>query len=237
MKIDTPGGLPHHAPAMNAPEPRPEDPAPPLDEGAATPPEPAPAPVPEPAPAPVPEPENVVAEVASDVRAAIAPVGSAMKADVGNLADFLRGIQSGYLLAGLGLLAATALVGVLVTLFSGFSDWFMHLAMYLVLISFALLYVRAHQRNYRIMRAIWAVLGLGLIAFFAWILIDLVPARLDVLSGRPRPGGLTGPEVALRPHAGALWVPALMLCLVGLWLLSHWLVLARFRKPRGPRVS
>lgn len=179
------------------------------------------------------EPETVAAEVASDVRAAIAPVRSAMKADVGSLAVFLRSIQSGYLLAGLGLLAVTGIVGVIVTLLYGFSDWFMHLAMYVVLLSFALLYVRAHQRNYRVMRAIWAVFALALIVFFAWILIDLVPQRLDVLSGRPRPGGFTGPEVALRPHAGGLWAPIVMLGLVALWLASHWLVLSRYRALRA----
>lgn len=180
-----------------------------------------------------PEPETVAAEVASDVRAAIAPVRSAMKADVGSLGVFLRSIQSGYLLAGLALLATAGIVGVVVTLLYGFSDWFMHLAMYVVLLSFTLLYVRAHQRNYRIMRAIWAVFALALIVFFAWILIDLVPQRLDVLSGRPRPGGFTGPEVALRPHAGGLWAPIVLLCLTALWLSSHWLVLSRYRAMRA----
>lgn len=180
-------------------------------------------------PGPEPEPETVAAEVASDVRAAISPVRSAVQADVGSFRAFLGSIQSGYLLAGLFLLAATAAAGVLITLLTGFSDWYMHAAMYLVLMSFALLYVRAHQRGFRIMRAIWALGGLALIAFFVWILIDLVPARLDVLSGRPRPGGLTGPEVALRPRADGLWVVVVMLGLVGLWLASHWLVLARYR--------
>jgi len=180
----------------------------------------------------VPESETVAAEVASDVRAAIAPVRSALKADVGSLPKFLRSIQSGYILAGLGLLAATGVGGVAVTLLYGFSDWFMHLAMYGVLLSFTLLYVRAHQRHYRVMRAIWAVFALALIVFFAWILIDLVPARLDVLSGRPRPGGFTGPEVALRPPAGALWAPIVLLCLTALWLSSHWLVLSRYRAAR-----
>lgn len=181
-------------------------------------------------PAPEAESETVAAEVASDVRAAIAPVRSAVRSDVGRAAAFFRGIHSGYLLAGLGLLGLTALVGVLVVLLSDFSDWYMHLAMYVVLGAFVLLYVRAHQRNFRIMRAIWAVLALALIAFFAWILVDLVPARLDVLSQRARPDGLVGPEVALRPRAGALWVPGIMLGLVGLWLASHWLVVARFRQ-------
>lgn len=181
-------------------------------------------------PAPEAESETVAAEVASDVRAAIAPVRSAVKSDVGRVAAFFRGIHSGYLLAGLGLLGLTAFVGVLVVLLADFSDWYMHLAMYVVLGAFVLLYVRAHQRNFRIMRAIWAVLALALIAFFAWILVDLVPARLDVLSQRARPGGLVGPEVALRPRAGGLWAPFVMLSLVGLWLASHWLVVARFRQ-------
>lgn len=181
------------------------------------------------------EEETVAHEVASEARAAIAPVGSAMKADVGSLAAFLRSIQSGYLLGGLGLLAATGVVGVLVTLLGGFSDWFMHAAMYVVLIAFALLYVRAHLRGYRVMRGLWALCCLALIGFFIWILVDLVPARLDVLSGRPRPGGLTGPEVALRPAADGLWAPIAMLGLVGLWLVTHWLILARYRIHRsGP---
>jgi len=179
------------------------------------------------------ESETVAAEVASDVRAAIAPVRSAMKADVGSLGTFLRSIQSGYLLAGLGLLAATGVVGVLVTLLTGFSDWFMHLAMYGVLLSFALLYVRAHQRNYPVMRAIWAILALALIVFFIWILIDLVPSRLDVLSGRPRPGGFTGLEMAQRPQAGGLWAPIVMLSLTVVWLTSHWLFLSRYRALRA----
>jgi len=181
--------------------------------------------------------ETVASEVASDVRAAIVPVGSALKADVGHLTAFLRGIQSAYLLTGLSLVLATALVGVLVTLLGGFSDWFMHLALYVVLMSFILLYVRAHQRGYRMMRAIWAGLALAISAFFAWILVDLVPARLDVLSGRPRPGGLTGPEVALRPQADGLWAPVIMLCLVGLWLVSHWLFFARHRRGARGRTS
>lgn len=189
----------------------------------------APAPDAATTPEPESESETVAAEVASDVRAAIAPVRSAVKADVGRLAAFFRGIHSGYLLSGLGLLAVTAVLGVLVVLLADFSDWYMHLAMYVVVGAFVLLYVRAHLRNFRIMRAIWALLALALIAFFAWILVDLVPARLDVLSGRPRPGGLVGPEVALRPRAGGLWIPFTLLCLVGLWLVSHWLIVARYR--------
>ncbi len=178
------------------------------------------------------ESETVVAEVASDVRAAIAPVGSAMKADVGSIATFLRSIQSGYLLAGLGLLAATGVVGVLVTLVHGFSDWFMHLAMYFVLLAFALLYVRAHQKGYRIVRAIWAVLAVTLTVYFIYILLDLMPQRLDVMSNRTRPGGFTGIGVDLREPAPGLWAPVIMLAATVLWLLSHWLFLSRYRAPR-----
>jgi len=200
--------------------------------GARPPADPIPAP-----PADESEQETVAAEVASDVRAAIGPVGSALKADVGSFTRFLRGIHSGYLLAGLALLAATAAVGVIVTLLHGFSDWFMHLAMYVVMLAFALLYVRAYQHNYRIMQAIWAIVGLALIGFFVWILLDLIPARLDLLSGRPRAGGFTGPEVALRARAPGLWAPIAMLVLTGLWLLSHWLVLSRYRVARARPAS
>ena len=188
---------------------------------------------PDPVPPTHDESETVAAEVASDVRAAIAPVGSALKADVGSLTTFLRSIQSGYLLAGLGLLAATAVVGVLVTLVHGFSDWFMHLAMYIVLLSFALLYVRAHQKGYRVVRAIWAVLGLTLTVYFIYILLDLMPQRLDVMSNQPRPGGFTGIGVDLREAAPGLWAPVIMLGATALWLVSHWLVLSRYRAPRA----
>ncbi|MBL8784561.1 MAG: hypothetical protein JNJ59_06655 [Deltaproteobacteria bacterium] len=176
------------------------------------------------------EPQDLVAEVASDVRRAIAPVRTAVRSDVGRFAAFLRGIQSGYLIFGLLLLLGAGIAGVLVTLLGGFSDWYMHLAMYVVLMAFVLLYVRAHQRRYRIVGAIWALLGLVLIGYFAWILIDLVPPRLDVLSGRPRPEGFTGPAVVLRPEASLLWLPIAMLIAVGTWLFLHWVYVGRFRE-------
>ncbi|MFO0751227.1 MAG: hypothetical protein U1F43_36995 [Myxococcota bacterium] len=181
--------------------------------------------------------ETVMAELASDVVAPVAPVSSAVRADVKGLAAFLRGIHSGYLLVGIGLYVLTAVAGTIVVVTRGFSDWYMHLAMQVILFAFVLLYVRAHQLGRKVVRGIYAVLTLALLGFYAWILVDLVPQRLDVLSGRPRPDGLTGPEVVMRPSAEALYLVVAGLGVVIVWLVAHWLVLGRFRSEAHERVS
>ncbi len=183
--------------------------------------------------------EGALAELASDVVSPVVPVGSAVRADVNRLKTFLRSIQSGYLLAGLGVYVLTAAVAMIVVATRQFSDWYMHLAMLVILGAFVLLYVRAHQLGRRVVRGIYAVLTLALLAFYAWILVDLVPPRLDVLSDRLRADGLRGPEVVLRPAADELWVVVVGFVVIVVWLAAHWLVLGRYqeRHPAAPRAE
>jgi len=176
--------------------------------------------------------EGALAELASDVAAPVAPVGAAVRADVDRFRTFLRSIQSGYLLTGLALFVATGVFGVIVVVSRGFSDWYMHLAMLVILGAFILLYVRAHQLGRRIARGIYAVITLALLVFYAWILADLVPPRLDVLSDRLRPDGLRGPEVVLRPEAGLLYAVVAGLGVVVAWLALHWVVIGRAQERR-----
>ena len=62
-------------------------------------------------------------------------------------------------------------------LISDLSDWYMHAAMYAVILSFLVIYVKAHRLGKRVSRAFYALVTLGLIAFFAWVLDDMVPVR------------------------------------------------------------
>ncbi|MCC6625412.1 MAG: hypothetical protein IT385_29475 [Deltaproteobacteria bacterium] len=176
--------------------------------------------------------EGALKELASEVVAPVAPVGSAVRADVDRFTSFLRSIHSGYLLAGLALFVLTGAFDLVVVVSRGFSDWYMHLAMLVILGAFVLLYVRAHQLGRRIARGIYAVLAIALLVFYAWILADLVPPRLDVLSDRLRPDGLRGPEVVLRPEAGLLYIVVAGLGVVGAWLALHWLVIGRVQERR-----
>lgn len=171
-------------------------------------------------------------EVAQAVAPVTTPVATKVRSDVSRLQVFLRQIRTGYLMTGLTLLAGTTIVGTTIPFIGDFSDWYMHLAMYLTLICFVLLYVRAHLRRFRILEAIWFVLSAGLMAFFSWILIDLIPARLDVLSDRVRPDGLIGPDVALRPAAPLLWVPSVLLWVQVAWLVVHFALVGRARHRR-----
>lgn len=182
------------------------------------------APLPTPAPSP-----------ADELDLAVHPVSAKVRSDVGRLHVFLQQIRTGYLKTGVLLLVLVTLAGTAIPILSDFSDWYMHLAMYLVLTSFGLLYMRAHLRRFRFLEVLWTLLFGALLAYFSWVLIDLVPARLDVLSDRIRPDGLIGPEVALRPDAPLLWVPVVLLWIELAWLLTHALLVApASRRPRVP---
>lgn len=163
------------------------------------------------------EPEQPVDEL--DL--AVAPVSHKLRSDVGRFNAFVRQLRSGYLKAGVLLMLASALSGTLVTLTAGFSDWYMHLAMYLVLIVFGLLYVRAHLRRFRILEVFWFIVFVVMLAYFSWVLIDLVPSRMDVLSDRLRPDGLVAPDIGTRPAAPLLWIPVALLWSQILWLVLH----------------
>ena len=127
-------------------------------------------------------------------------------------------IRSPALAAVVGFYLVTASVGVAATAVEGIHDWFMHLAMYVVVLSFLILYVKSHLMRKRLARASYALLTAGFMTFFAWVLNDLVPARLVVVDA----------ETIEQPVAQLLQVPAVMLLVAALGLLLHWLVLARY---------
>lgn len=156
-----------------------------------------------------------------EIDLAVAPVSSKVRSDVDRFGAFMRQIRTGYLKVGVLLMLTTGLTGTVVALTGSFSDWYMHLGMYLVLTIFGLLYIRAHLRRFRILEVFWFILFSALLVGFSWILIDLVPARLDVFSDRLRPDGLIGPEVGLRPEAPLLWLPVVLLWAQVLWLVLH----------------
>lgn len=186
---------------------------------------------------PPPDPTHDAPTPADDVALAVAPVTSALRADVGRATSFLRQIRPGFLKSGLYLLTLTTIAGTAIPFLSGFSDWYMHLGMYLVLFAFVLLYVRAHLRRFRILEALWALVSATLLGYFAFILIDLVPERLDVLSNRLRPDGLVGPEVALRPRAELLWLPVALLIAQLVWLALHVALIGRAGRRRRPEAT
>jgi hypothetical protein len=131
-------------------------------------------------------------------------------------------IRSPALAAVVGFYLVTASVGVAATAVEGIHDWFMHVAMYVVVLSFLILYVKSHLMRKHLARAVYAVATAGLMAFFGWVLNDLVASRLVVVDA----------EAIERPTAQLLQVPSVMLLVGAFGLLLHWLVLARYDSRR-----
>ncbi|MDP6946079.1 MAG: hypothetical protein QF464_18160, partial [Myxococcota bacterium] len=133
------------------------------------------------------------------------------------IARTVGAIRSRALTATVALYVLTASVGVATTAVEELHDWFMHLAMYVVILSFLFIYVKSHLLQRAVPRAFYAVLTVALMAFFAWVLEDLVPARLIVVDG----------QTIERPVAPMLRLPAVMLLIAAFGLMLHWLVLTR----------
>ena len=134
------------------------------------------------------------------------------------LARTVGAIRSPALAAVVGFYVVSASVGVAATAVEAIHDWFMHLAMYVVILSFLILYVKSHLLEKRLARALYAFSTAGLMVFFAWVLQDLVAARLVVVEA----------EAVERLPAQLLQVPAVMLLVAAAGLILHWLVLARY---------
>lgn len=159
-----------------------------------------------------------------------------VRSDVDRISQFFHSIHSRYVWAGITLLVATTAVGTIVAVTTPMRDWYMHTAMYAVLFTFVMFYLRAHQLRRPLARAVYAVIAVTLTGFFIWVLADLVAPRLEVVEGAITGATgevIAGPVVAQRPEAEGLIAAAIMLGLVGLWLLFHWLVVTRYHKDDG----
>lgn len=133
------------------------------------------------------------------------------------LARTVGAIRSRALAGTVALYVLTASVGIAATLVEGLHDWFMHAAMYVVILSFLVIYVKSHLMHQVVARGFYALATCALMGFFAWVLQDLVPARIIVVDG----------HATERAAAGLLRLPSVMLLVAASGLLVHWLFLAR----------
>jgi hypothetical protein len=136
---------------------------------------------------------------------------------VRDLRAFVRSIHSRYLIALLSLYGLTAAGGTLIVAMNPFRDWYMFLAMYLVIFAFLLLYVKAHYRGRPVVKAITLLFTLALIGFWCGMLHDRIPAQRVWF----------GTEVIARDALPILWAPIGGLLGVALLLVAHWAVIGR----------
>lgn len=174
--------------------------------------------------------EGLVERTESLAEQAIERFKPDVRQDLGRAAAFFASFRSWTTWAILVWFVATSVVGTSIVLVGvppvgALPDWYMHGVMYVVLLCFLLLYAKAHVQDRRFARGFFALLSLALHGFFAWVLVDLVPMRSLV--------AMTDGSYAVveRPPMPALWAPAVMLMVSAFWLVVHWIVLARFRKP------
>ena len=101
---------------------------------------------------------------------------------LGLAGDEARSQRFGFwgLVVSLVLYLGSGLAGTRVVLINDFGDWFMYPAMFLVILSFFLFYLKANVRRRGIARVVAAFFTVLLAAFFAWILSDQMPARTIV---------------------------------------------------------
>ena len=150
-----------------------------------------------------------------------------VRAEAGRAAAFFGDIHSAFLRFVILFDLMTAGAGVAVALAAGLVDWYMHAAMYGVIVSFVFVYVSSHLKGSRFRRGCYALASVGLKVYFAWILVDLVPARVQ----------MEGFEVIERPAVPTLVVPAAMLVMGASLHALHALFLARFRgRDRSRRI-
>ncbi len=165
------------------------------------------------------------------VRAPMGQVSRAVREDVSRLRVLIRAIRTPYTVLGLVLHVATAALGTLVVFLGGFPDWPMHAGLHVVLLSLVLLYFRAGLRGFRVRRVLYCVFTTVMLLFFAWILVDLMPSRPEIVTGRDIFSDEGPPVVFQRPEAPLLGWIAGGLCAVALWLVVH-MAMVRTRRMR-----
>lgn len=169
----------------------------------------------DPAPSP-PEPQHDPVEEAREI------VGDAVQR-VRSLGSLLASIHSRYLIGLLLLYGATAAAGTAIVVVHPFRDWFMFLAMWLVILAFILLYVKGHYRRTPLPKVSSLLTSLLLMTFWGAALHDRIAARRVWF----------GNDVVEQPELPILWVPIGGLALVALGLVLHWTVIRRHHQA-GP---
>jgi hypothetical protein len=126
----------------------------------------------------------------------------------------LRSLDSPYLWGVFLLLVVAAASGMSAVLSAPFRDWYMHLAMYVVLALFALLYAKSHYRRRAWARFLWLVVFVALSALWVAVLWDAQQPRRLWFADRPIERG----EVT------ALWAPIVAQSMAALALVLHTLL-------------
>jgi hypothetical protein len=157
-------------------------------------------------------------------------LSKAVRDDVGRLRALVVSVRSPLTLVGFSVTLAASVVGMVTVLVVGFHDWYMHLGMHLVMHALVLLYFRALVRRRRFRLAGYALVTTAMMVFFAWVLVDLGPPRLEIVGDMALPEGGTAPRVELRGEAGALVVAAALYGASALWLLAHWVIVMVLRR-------
>jgi hypothetical protein len=139
---------------------------------------------------------------------------------VKDLRKTLRQIHSRYLLVLLSLFGVAAAVTMAMVILNPVRDWFLFMAMYLVLFAYLILYIKAHQKKHRILRFLSLLTCSLLLTFWIAILIDRIPARWVFVDE----------AIIQRPDMPALWAAVGLLGVVGVGLWVHWGYVGRFHE-------
>lgn len=136
---------------------------------------------------------------------------------VRDLGSFIASLHSRYLTGLLAIYAATAAGGTVIVAAHPFRDWYMFLAMWLVIFAFVLLYVKAHYRRTALARGATLLFTLALMTGWAAVLYDRIPeARVWFRN-----------EVVVKPELPILWAPIGGLAVVAAGLILHWAWIGR----------
>jgi hypothetical protein len=136
---------------------------------------------------------------------------------VADLGDTLSKLNSRYLTVLLLTYLVATGVGMLTVLINPVRDWLLFGGMFLVILSYIILYIKAHQKKRPMLRFLSLVFSVLLLSFWTYILLDRIPERMIFVKG----------ETLVRPSLTLLWVPILLLGLVAVGLLAHWAIVSR----------
>ena len=138
---------------------------------------------------------------------------------IGEIRETLNRVQSRSVIAILSLYALSGTTCMAILMGQPVRDWYLFLAMYLLIFVYVIAYLKAHQRKLRTLRFVSLMSAEVLMIFWAFILIDRIPARRVFVDG----------QVLERPMMEMLWLPVGLLGLVGIGLFVHWAALGRNR--------